>query len=282
MGNVISTHIALFPKLDSTLEHQSISEITTGMLKSYFGNTYHSSPFIISQQANWMYDISYCAKWEPAGVFELFAENSKLYDKAFVRFLDDMGDYDRIFSLPVTDKSDAISNATDCKYLFDQILFSAFEGHEKLIPQSQPMYEGLLKINLNGTLFSRSEIPFDLNNGINSYILETPDRISTFPSSEIICQNPEVLLLILNNSGDVSFLYNECTIERRLAVANIHGPITDKVRNNIYWANNNQESVKYHSCGWLNCGHEEYLDYIRQRKTNYTEYSERLRMERGY
>lgn len=282
MGNIISTHIALFPKLDENLEHQSIAEITTSLLKNYFGNTYRSSPFLFSAQDNWMYDISFCSKWEPSGIFELFLENSHLYDKAFVRFHDDMGDHDRIFSLPSADKADTIKNAPDCLYLFDQIVFSAFDGYKKLIPHVEPAWSGLVKTNLGGTMYSKSEIPYDLLNGINSNILETPERISTYPMPEMTCENPEALASILTNSNDIFFLYKQCTVERTLSVANIRGPVTDNVRNNIYWANQKKEMVKYFSCGWLNCGNEEFVKYVGQRKVEYGEYIERVRKERGY
>lgn len=271
MGNIISTHIALFPKLDDSLEHLSSSQITNLLLSRYFGNTYAGSPFYFSIGANWMYDISFCEKWGPGGIFELMKENHHLYDRVFVRFIDEMGDYDRIFELP--NESDKYGDsAKDCLYLFDKIQFKEFDEMPGYLNELIRKKSGYAEIEVSGSFNARNEIPLDMPNGINSHVTETPDRVSTFPSADINSKDIDIINSILNGSEDISFIYQNYTVERRVSPGLITLEQTNNVKANSFLAKRDNGKLIFNSCGWLNCGDADYLNYIIKRKPEYQDY----------
>lgn len=274
MGNIISTHIALFPKLDDSSDDLSRSEITNHLLSPYFGNTYASSPFYFSTGADCMYDISFCEKWGPGGIFALMKENHHLYDRVFVRYIDEMGDYDKIFEMPNEIGRYDNDYAKDCLYLFDKILFKEFEEMPGYLNALIRKKSGYAEIDVSGSFNARNEIPLKMPNGINTYVTETPDRVSTYPSADINSKDIDIINSILNGSEDISFIYQNYTVKRRVAPELITLEQTNNVKVNTSWAkqNNNNGKLTFNSCGWLNCGDAAYQDYIKKRKTEYQNY----------
>lgn len=272
MGNINSTHIALFPNLSSDLEWLSPAEITAGLLSSYFGKTYAGSPFIFSHGPDGRYEISFCEKWKPSGIFELFKQYPQHFERAFVRFVTDMGDYDEIFSLANDGENFSQTKARTCLYLFDELIFREFEGMQKLNPVPVPSLPGYFRAEINGLLESRNEVPLVLPNGLNSLLYETPERASTHFPGEIFTENETDLNWVLAHSADVRLMYQNCTIERHITANLVTGIMDDIMRAHQYWSERDGRKIIYFSSGWRNCGDEEFLGYVKERKQAYATY----------
>lgn len=273
MGNRISTHIGIFQKLQ-TGNNLNLSQVTNELLSDYFGKTYTSSPYSVSyEESHLMTEISYCEKWSPRGIFNLIENNPDSIDKIFVRFLDEMSDNDLFFYLPnKINRKNVKTDSPKCIYLFDQLEFNQFDNQTELNNLLSNEYSNSFLININGKFEARTEIPFRLNNGINSLFEENSDRISNYHIENIQSKDKEKIDLIIKNSDCIRFKYKGITVHTIISTNLIRAQKNDSIKGKIWWAENKEfGKVNINSCGWQNCGNLEFIKYLASRRAQILE-----------
>jgi hypothetical protein len=255
MGNVLSVHAEIFLKGTDERIDKPI-KIISEILKFQLDQAYNGYPIFIKEYwKNKSIQISYTSKYEPTSLIRFSEKYENSIDKIFARTYDETGDWDHIIELPKGNfKFD--EEKRKCKYSFDEIRHKTKELRD---------YNS---IKIEGQMNSCCNLINQENRDIINLPIEYLDNLKTYSELEIESKRIEEINSIIKESTDILFLNNELTIHRKIGIEEY---------NRLKYKKNNSEfmGVKYnngkydiYSSGWLNCADENYLKYIKTKKSD--------------
>jgi len=254
MGNVLSVHAEIFlAKRNNLISNPAM--LLNEILSFQQGKSYNGCPMFIKEYwDNKSIQISFTSKYEPTALFKFSQKYRSSIDKIFARTFDETGDWDNIIELP-NEEFEFDKNKRKCKYAFNEIRYKPNNSIEYSSQQ------------ISGLMNSCSNLINQENRDIVNLPIEYLDNLKTYNELQIESNDIRVIETIVDESSDIIFLNDKITVHRKID--------TKEYMKQDYATNNSEfMAVKYnkskydlYSAGWLNCADENYLAYLKKRRS---------------